>query len=303
MFFHGAYARYRTVRTEEWSKMPVSKVLRRMGPRWPIIVRRVEELRRRMAPEGLMGDRFAREALSDVDPADLDEVLNLLHRRKLVFVSRNRGAVRVYGSKPGQPSKHGAKALEQPLAAFLGAVVSHMAEAGLQVSARSAGDQEAAERLRIAVGRVLALCYRHEGRGLSLGDMRGALWQTFADPVMKAVAFHEPRLQRESDAESFDRPKAKPGRIASGLSVDEKVFRLIEKAGKRGITATQLLDGIRPLMTADQISAIAGGLEASGMVVSGIMRVAAKGTPGRRYFTADIGLPYVRANGQAVFVE
>jgi len=267
-----------------------------MRAHWSVVVSRSQSYASRIGPTGLSGAAFARDVLFDVDPRDVDEVLTLLHRRKIIWVSRNRGAVHVYGERPERREREE----RSPLAAMLSAIAPHAYDAAFAIEARAEGIAEARERARVAAGRIARIALKH-GRSAGLGAVRAALWLTFPEAVMKAVAFEAPALQRSSAVERIEPIESRPGRIARGLGLEEKVAALIEKAGVRGINRSGLLNGIRPVIDASTLEAVVGQLEAAGMIVSGEMRIGSTGRPGTRYFSAAVGLPYVTSKGEAVF--
>lgn len=269
--------------------MPISAVVRRMRGQWSLVTSRSEAYAAGIAAEGVSRAVFARDVLSDVDPSFTDEILRLLHRRGVVWVRWNRGACRVYGSRPQTIE------VEQrhPASTMLAAVAPHVHDVALAL------DRNDREGARVAAGRAARLALKHGvEHGLTL--IRDALWRTFPEPVMRSVAFEAPRLQRESRVEAVELPPAKPKRLPSGLGIEEKVYRRIEKAGAEGMTRTDLIKRVRPKMTFAELDEITGQLEAAGMIVSGTMRLAMRGRPGTRMFAASIGLPHVNSKGVAV---
>lgn len=117
---------------------------------------------------------------------------------------------------------------------------------------------------------------------------------------MTEIAYHEPRLQRASDAEAFAPATQRPKRLPCGLTPKGKALGLIERAGTKGITRTGLLKGIQPRMTASDLAGIVGELEGEGAVVWAEMRLHEAARPGVRLFSAAVGLPTVRADGTMI---
>jgi len=273
-----------------------------MASQWSVVVSRAVGYARGIRPSGVSGALFARDVLFDVDPRDVDEVLGLLHRRKVVFVSRQRGAVLVYGAKPeAQPRVDEANPLDRFVADVAPLVLSLLD--AVEERDRTAERElvEARERVSVIAGRIGRLCRKNSASGLALPAIRSALWRLFPVSAIRAVAFHEPRLQRSHEAVSFEAIEDRPARVARGLVLEEKVAAMIEKAGTRGLNRSDVLNGVRPRIDATKLDEVAGQLIAAGLVVSGVMRVGSRGRSGVRYFSASVGLPLVNAQGEAVF--
>jgi hypothetical protein len=278
--------------------MPVSGIMRRMGGQWPAIVGRATDYARRIPPDGVSRGRFVVDVLCDVDPRDCDEVVEMLGRRRIVWLSRRRGLVTVYGSRPTE-GRWKAQETERRTEAFLSDLAPWAFKA-----LRYAEDKQAAgssptieDGLRAAVGQILRICSRHLSRGLLLHEAREAMWKLFPAALMQAVAYHEPRLHRRSEAEDLEEEAIRPRRAPNGLSVKQKIILAIERAGFEGATRTDISRSVRPYISTQRMNEIVAELEQDRVIVSMTVRSNNVGRPGQRFFTAEIGLPVVGSDG------
>ncbi|WP_155773761.1 hypothetical protein [Methylorubrum extorquens] len=234
---------------------------------------------------------FVDEVLHDIEPGEIDAVLKMLHARKVVWVSRRNGVVRIYREAP-PAGERVVSETTTPIGRFLAAVAPHfvgLADAErARVKARAsedwAGNDAAHEKIRARVHRILGICRSHTGRGLSLESIRTALHWTFAKDALAALVYYEPRLQTGAlDDDLSPADSTKPKRSPRGLSVDERVLRLIQKAGEAGITHTRLTGAIRPLLPSSTIREATERLAARGLAETRIVKPSA-GRPGERHF-------------------
>ena len=281
--------------------MPVSKVQRRMRGQWSIVLNRADRYARDIPPDGVSRGRFVADVLSDVDPRDCEEVVELLGRRRVVWLSRYRGEVTVYGQRP-EASPERALVGSRPIDGLFADLGPLLLDATLKAEAlRPRGTPpEAEEAARVSVGRILAVCRRKAASGLPLADMRAAMWCVLSPRLMKEIAYHEPRLQQASNAEAFAAEPPRPQRLPRGLTPKAKAKALVERAGLDGITRTGVLKAIQPRMSANDLAAVIGELEGEGAIVWGEMRLHDGVRRGVRLFSAAVGLPRVRPDGTMV---
>lgn len=281
--------------------MPVSGVQRRMRGLWSIVLNRADGYARKLPPGGVSRGRFVADVLRDVDPRDCDEVVEILARRGVVWLSRYRGEVTVYGQRPeARPER--ALVGSRPLDALFVDLAPLLIDALDAVEAlRPRGTPpEVEEAARVNVGRILTVCRRKAASGLPLADMRAAMWRLLPPRLMTEIAYHEPRLQRASQAEAFEVAPQRPKRLPRGLTTKAKALGLIERAGPNGITRTDLLRAIQPRMAAADLAGIVGELEDEGAIVWAEMRLHEATRPGVRLFAASHGLPTVRGDGTMI---
>lgn len=271
---------------------------------WNAVIFRSEAYAATLPPEGVSGAVFEKAALSDVDPRDCDEVLRLLHRRRVVWVSRQRGMVRVYGRRPDVPPPVRKPSHETVFAQAVAGGMLELVDAAADLD-RAKRDKvdlpSASARAHTMASRVAGAAAIQIGKGsVSLPEARAVMWRLFPVSAMKLVAFHAPRLDFDSPHERLpDAPPPKPKRIASGLSLDERVFRLIEKAGAKGVSRTDLVKAI-PKVRHQDVEDVTAQLASADMIVSGRMRFGRTGRHGTRYFTAEIGLPRLTSRGEVI---
>lgn len=267
----------------------VSTVIKRMGSQWSSIVDRVREFASVVPDEGMSGGDFEKAVLTDVDPRNVDDVLWGLHRRKIVYVSRNRGAVIVYRDRPPSRYKPDWAISTSPEGKFVSNVAPHVF---------SALSQNTAYSRIIASDRIMKVCRSHEKQGLSLPDMRAALWAVFHGDIMKMLAARHPVFQLRSLATNLPVIPPKQRRLPRGSTVTQKLLAMIEKAGAPGINITALKKGLA-LYERPSVDEALSQCEEQGLVVSSRLRVLGHGRTGRRFFSAKHGLPYVDAKGLA----
>ena len=278
--------------------MPVSRVQRRMRGQWSVVLKRADGYARRLPPEGVSRGRFVADVLGDVDPGYTDEIVEIMGRKGIVWLSTYRGEVTVYGSKPeARPERElVGKRGTDALLADLGPLLSDAASMAERLKPFGSSP-EVEEGARVAIGRIILVCERHALKGVPLADMRACLWRVLSSRLMSAIARQEPRLQERSEADAFAVTKAKPKRLPKGLTVKGKVRAIVERAGVKGITKTDVIQGIRPKPSTSELADVIGELETEGALVWGEMRKDAASRPGVRLFAASVGLPKVHDDG------
>lgn len=261
--------------------MPLSRLIRRIerrmngGRLWEVWEGRAKQVAPSISPEGWTPVEFADAVLFDVDPALRNEIISLMHRRGIITVQRNRGAMVIYGAAPARRFKPPEAISSSAHGAFVAAVAPHVLQVATQV------DDYWKD---VACGRIIRLCRAHEHK-LALSEQRATLWRLFPADVMQLVSFHEPLLQQGNAKQEFPAVRAKPKRLPPGLDTSGKVQGLIGKAGERGITLTDLVRSVNPRHSSAEIRAIADALVEQGKATSRRMRTADRGgRPGQRYF-------------------
>ena len=271
--------------------MPKSATQRRMGDGWSRLIERASVAGEALPTEGMTRSVFVDEVLHDVEPGEVDEVLKALHARKVVWVSRRDGVIRIYREAPPAGKRRLIEATT-PVGRFVAAVAPHFIGLARAESARAkarasddwTGNDAAHEEIRACVHRILTICRSHGERGLSVESIRTALHETFAKSALAALVYYEPRLQAGAlDDDLSLAASTKPKRSPRGLSVDERVFRLIQKAGETGITHTRLTRAIRPLLPSSAIREATERLAARGLAETRTVKPAV-GRPGERHF-------------------
>lgn len=280
--------------------MPISRVERRLGSRWQIILQRAGAYRSSIPARGMTGAEYVDAVLPpDVEPALIDEVLTLLHRRGFAWVRRSRGAVWVFNVRPENVAipRDG---VAEASGALCQAIAGHMlALARAEVASRQAsecGDQEGSWRLadegQVHCSRIMPIVRSHAARGLALADIRSAMHDAFSLAAMEALTRYEARLASNALANALGEPQRAPKakRLTAGLSLTEKAFEHIAAAGSAGATRTRLMEAIRPKPDAETVTAVLAALTADGRVTEREVRSGGRGRPAPRYFAAPIGL-------------
>lgn len=278
--------------------MPVSKVQRRMQGQWSVVLKRADGYARHLPPEGVSRGRFVAEVLYDVDPGYADEVVEIMGRKRIVWLSTYRGEVTVYGSKPeARPERE--LVGKRPVDRLLVDLAPLLLDAVDKVEALKPlkSSPEVTEAARVAVDRIVAVCRRHALKGLSLADMRAAMWRLLPNKLMRSISRYEPRLQERSEAEAFPIEGVGKRRLPNGLTVKEKALAIICNGGLKGVTKTYLSQRIKPPMNANALGDVIGELEVEGSIVWATMRKDAASRPGDRLFSAAVGLPKLHDDG------
>lgn len=278
--------------------MPVSRVQKALRGHWSVVQRRADGYARRIPPDGVSRGRFVADVLTDVDPRFCDQVVEMLGRRGIVWLSRYRGEVTVYGEKPQARGKR-ELAGSKPIDLFLADVAPLLRDAAQAVGAiRPRGTPpEAEEACRVAVGRIIEVCRRKASEGLLLAEMREAMWSVLSSRLMTEIAFREPRLQQGSIAESFETEARRLKRLPNGLTPKAKTLAIVQRAGLDGITKSAIQARIQPRVSANDFAEIIGELETEGVIVWGEMRLNTATRSGVRLFSVEAGLPTVWPDG------
>lgn len=289
--------------------MPVSSVERHLGSQWRVVLDRAAEHQSSIPTHGLPGADYAAAVLFDVDPALTDELLTLFHNRRLAWIRRSRGSVRVYSRRPETiaiPKDAVAIASTLLCEAIAGHMLALARAEVASIEAFDAGEREVSWRrsddAQVHCARVITIVRSHTGRGLPLADIRACLHQTFAAPAVAALIRYEPRLARGATAQAIAEPQRvqKRQRLPSNLSLKGKIYQHIASTGQEGATRTRLMEKIRPKPSSDELDQTVAPLLAEGRIVAREVKPSGRGRPGLRYFATEVGLPHVASDGLAV---
>lgn len=272
---------YGTEKTKK-ATMQNRHLFRRLRPVIPRIAERVAQQSFPMG--GMILSAFESRCAFDVAPEDVPELLKLLHRRGIVWVRQHRGAVMVYREKPERapaPMAIGNDLMDR----FIGAVAPAVAYANHTLAGPDSHPDQRYQH-DVACGRVIEVVRRYARKGLNLEEARHEMWMLFPEPVMRRVAWHDPRLAREATETDMPAHTRTPKRLPSGLSFTEKVVALVGKAGSLGITKSNLCRAIAPAPKAEEMVRELEHLEAK-RVIKRLPMAPRMGRPGVRWVLVE----------------
>lgn len=261
--------------------MPRSKVITRLGGRWTAVEDRARYWAESVGPVGCDATDFESTVLFDSDPRDTGEIIELLHRRGLIWRSRQGGLVRVFGRKPegevAGPTKADPDVLDV-LRGTYGPIADFEA-------AQTPDEQDA------AVQAIIRLARKEEADGLPLVEFRALLWRFYHPDLMAAVARRSAILDQHHPYRRFPDPPAprRQKRLPNGLSLEDRVLHHVEQMADEGLTTGALGNKFG----AHRVEAIeaAERLAEAGRLTVHEIRVTPRGLPGRRFFPAGTPEP------------
>ena len=273
--------------------MPMSREVKRLGRRWPVIVERAEATSKTLSEGGASLAVFVEAALADVSPHDVPGIVKALARQGVIWLRRNRGEVRVFAKRPEAIA--GVFGGSDPAEACLAACTPHLCSATRALAARDEAKGESnfveaeasRDRLSASCIRLVAIVRQHVTRGLPLDAFRATLWANWVPGTLEAVAIFEPALARDSKTSLAPVEQSSSNRIPAGLASCEKVAALVAKAGGQGVTKTGLRQSIRPKPKADELASILDSLAAEGRIETREVRIGTSARSAPRFFAGD----------------
>lgn len=279
--------------------MPMLTEVRRQGAGWEPLCRRIAAFMQKVGPEGIPLVDFERECLGPVFVPERPAVIKALKGKRLIWPVRDGLAWRVFAEKPA--NRRFERGDESALDQFLRVLAPHMRRLTLAVRAKpDAFDPESSRREAEAARQIAAIVRRHVSKGLDLDEIRTALGETFAPEAVEALTIRERVLQRGSERTIVAVPEPRK-RIPNGLPPHERLVALIQKAGRKGITKTELVNSFQPRRPAAEIAALLREIEEDvGLIQSLKVKLSRKGRPAQRYWHSSFETPNI-INGIAIF--
>jgi hypothetical protein len=260
--------------------------------------------------EGLTLDAFA--SLTTIMPTHAEMAARYLHRRKLIWMSVQRGHARVYPASmsPGRGRPLGVRRMQSamptqvvglmtdmlPILTNIAVAMSKMPsnwqdDPGRQANIRRSVEADAATVMK-DVRRFI------EERGWPAGRIRDYLWMTFPS-IMAVVVETQPDLaQGEEPLSSV--PAALPKKIPANLPPYDRVHAYVEAAGIFGIAVYEVARATNGKLKREEIEEIAERLEDMGMLHRAEARTANRGPKGMRLYSAKHGMPLIGSDGRRI---
>lgn len=279
--------------------MPMLTEVRRLGAGWEPLCRRIATFMQEVGPEGIPRVDFERECLGHIDMSYWPGIVRALKGKGLIFPVRDGVAWRVFRERPA--NRRFETVDESDLDQFLRVLAPHMRRLTLTVRARPDDRDPESRRREVEAARQIAMIVRrHVGKGLDLDKIRAGIADTFTAESVAALTNWERVLQRGSERMIAAVPEPRK-RIPNGLPPHERLVALIEKAGRKGITKTDLVNSFQPRRPAAEIAALLKEIEEDvGLIQSLKVKLSRKGRPAQRYWHSSFETPDV-INGIAVF--
>ncbi|WP_316227712.1 hypothetical protein [Bradyrhizobium sp. SZCCHNR3015] len=265
--------------------------------------------------EGLTLSAFG--AALRVSPDRAEKAARYLHRKRLVFVSRRLGHVRVLPVSAkrlrGRPS--GVIPMRPKLDPRLVALLTEAHPIFLSVKELRRdmpGDWRDRPELRAELAdgiagqcdRIMMLCRRFlAANGTHLAGLREALWLDQAD-IMPLIVQRHPAL-------ALGGPAALPApvvysqakRLSKSLSPQDRVLAYVRQAGKNGITVSDISFNFGNRLKRPVLDGIVATLESVGHVIVAECRTASRGRMGVRLFDPAHGQPAILPNGRLNVID
>ncbi len=272
---------------------------------WSGMVRQI------VIPEaGLTLDGFA--DLMKIEPWFAEPAGRYLHRRKLLWLSEQRGHIRVYPASmiPGRGRPLGVLRQQSliptqisglmidllPSMGSIAMLLSKMPTEGWQDDPALQADLRRA--MEVESHRVMKLVRKFVGeRGYPIGMLRKYLWMLAPTGVMEVVIRTHPDLAI-SDEPLSPVVEDAPKKIEANLPAEERVMRYVNKAGVEGIAVYEIATKTNGKIKRAEIEDIAGRLEDSGMLYVAEARVSNRGPKGLRLYSRKLGKPIIGSDGR-----
>ncbi len=264
--------------------------------------------------EGMTLSAFG--AALQVAPDRAEKAARYLHRKRLVFVSKIAGHVRILPAdtvrRRGRPNR-GVPAkpkLDPRLVGLLSRahpIFLSMKELrrDMPTDWRDRPELRAAlaEQIATESDRIMKLCRRFmAANGTHIAGLREALWLDQAE-IMPLVAERHPAF-------ALGLPGAAPEpvvdsqakRVGRGLSPQDRVLAYVREAGPNGITVSDISFNFGNRLKRPVLNDIVATLESVGQVIVAECRMASRGRVGVRLFDPVHGEPNILPDGRLVGV-
>ncbi|WP_316203000.1 MULTISPECIES: hypothetical protein [unclassified Bradyrhizobium] len=265
--------------------------------------------------EGMTLSAFG--AALQVAPDRAEKAARYLHRKRLVFVSKIAGHVRILPAdterRRGRPSR-GVPAKPKLDPRFVGLlsrahpIFLSMKEMrrDMPTNWRDRPELRAAlaEQIAAECDRIMKLCRRFMvANGTHIAGLREALWLDQPD-IMPLVAERHPALALGVlGAASSPVVDSQAKRLSKGLSAQDRVLVYVRQAGRNGITVADVSYNFGGRVKRAVLDDIVATLESVGQVIAVECRSASRGRIGVRLFDPVHGEPVVLPDGRLVVAE
>jgi hypothetical protein len=247
------------------------------------------------------------------DPLEMEQAARYLHRRGKVWVSKQRGHVRVYqvSKKPktGRPSNRDLAEiapLDPELSEFLAdvtpvfirvALLDREKPKGAWRSADAGKRLEIAEALEVEAMNLMAMLrgFMADNPDIWSRDIRDALWMVYPTQ-MRTAAQAQPSLEIDGGPIAEEAKVAPLKRVSSRLCIEEQMLEYIKRGGRKGEGVHNLKLKLNGKASREQIERIGEMLEQNGLVYSAVCRTSKSGTTATRYFMTEHGEPVINAD-------
>ncbi|WP_315740842.1 hypothetical protein [Bradyrhizobium sp. SZCCHNR1093] len=249
-----------------------------------------------------------------VSPDRAEKAARYLHRKRLVFVSKRLGHVRVLPlsatrlrGRPSGVAPMGPK-LDPRLVGLL--TEAHPIFLSLKEMRRDMPSDwrdrpelraELADGIAGQSDRIMKLCRRFlAANGTRLAGLREALWLDQADIMPLIVRRHPALALGGPDALPAPVVDSQAKRVSKNLSPQDRVLAYVRQAGKNGITVSDVSFNFGNRLKRPVLDDIVATLESVAQVIVVECRTASRGRMGVRLFDPVHGEPNVLPDGRLV---